>query len=125
MIYRAQPSPTKAHAAGLTRSTSLVTAIQTCPRRSFRVALLHFLTRPGTDASGDRLLAWSRALASLSVAGGATLAFNLRPLRRYLVIRGSMPFLISCSLSLWSIGVDRLIFACVIGQALEGKVALD
>ncbi|XP_074567966.1 D-lactate dehydrogenase [cytochrome], mitochondrial-like [Curcuma longa] len=44
-------------------------------RRCFR----HYITPLGTDASGDRLLAWPRALVPLAVAAGAALTFDLRP----------------------------------------------
>ncbi|XP_042441489.1 D-lactate dehydrogenase [cytochrome], mitochondrial isoform X2 [Zingiber officinale] len=48
-------------------------------RRCFRGVPLQYATALGTDASGDRLLPWSRALVPLAVAAGAALAFDLRP----------------------------------------------
>ncbi|CAL9129734.1 unnamed protein product [Musa textilis] len=49
-------------------------------RRPFRASLPPGPTQPPrSGASGDRLLAWSRAFVPFAVAAGAALAFDLHP----------------------------------------------
>lgn len=92
-------------------------------RRCFRGAPLHYITPLGTDASGNRLLAWSRALVPLAVAVGAALAFDLRPVAALSLCDPGVDFRYSLDLSSsWPLtphlacGVDRLIFATVVGR---------
>ncbi|RZS27366.1 hypothetical protein BHM03_00060818 [Ensete ventricosum] len=101
--------------------------------RPFRAPLPPGPTHPTrSGASGDRLLAWSRAFVPFAVAAGAALAFDLHPVAvpslcdpgidlRY---SASLPLL--CLLSFFPSAFDNLewIDLCVrMDAGLEGRIA--